>query len=56
MPTGPKARVRPADVIGCVVQVAKIDIGEQSKTVEKPHPYLTLPYLILRHLYEKSAP
>ena len=35
---------RLADAIGCVVPVAKIATGEQSETVEKPRPYLTLPY------------
>ena len=34
---------RPADAIGCVVPVAKIATGEQSETVEKPRPYLTVP-------------
>ena len=33
MPKGPKGELRPADVVGCAVTVAKIAIGEvQEKT------------------------
>ncbi len=49
MPKGPQGQRRPADAVGCAVQVAKIATGEESEALEEPRS-------ILRLFYEKAVP
>ena len=48
MPKGPQGERRPADAVGCAVQVAKIATGETPEAEGKPRPILWL-------FYEKAA-
>ena len=36
MPTGPKGEKRPADVIGCAVQVARLSVGLETEELREP--------------------
>lgn len=36
MPRGPRGELRPADVIGCAVTVARIATGEIEETLKEP--------------------
>ena len=36
MPTGQRGERRPADVIGCVVAVARLSIGDDSEVLQAP--------------------
>lgn len=49
MPKGPQGQRRPADAVGCAIQVAKIATGEKPEAEGKPRS-------ILRLFYEKAAP
>ncbi len=49
MPKGPQGQRRPADAVGCAVQVAKIATGEET---DPPAKTLST----LKRLYKKAAP
>ena len=36
MPKGPQGQKRPADVIGCAVQVARLSVGMESEELREP--------------------
>ena len=36
MPKGPKGEKRPADVIGCAVQVARLSVGLETEELREP--------------------
>lgn len=36
MPQGPKGEKRPADVIGCAMQVARLSVGIETEALKKP--------------------
>ena len=36
MPKGPQGQKRPADVIGCAVQVARLSVGLESEELREP--------------------
>ncbi len=36
MPRGPKGEKRPADVIGCAVQVARLSVGLETEELREP--------------------
>jgi hypothetical protein len=36
MPTGPHGEKRPADVIGCAVEVARLSVGDVEETLTRP--------------------
>lgn len=36
MPKGPRGEIRPADVAGAAVQVARISVGDFDETLRKP--------------------
>ena len=49
MPKGPQGQKRPADAVGCAVQVARIATGEEKDTPSKQPS-------TLKRLLEKAAP
>ena len=51
MPKGPQGQRRPADAVGCAVQVARIATGEEEETAaEKEQPST------LKRLLDKAEP
>ena len=50
MPKGPQEQKRPADAVGCAVQVAKIATGEEQEDTPSKQPST------LKRLLEKAAP
>ena len=36
MPRGPRGEIRPADVIGCAVAVARLSVGDTSEVTKEP--------------------
>lgn len=36
MPRGPRGEIRPADVIGCAVAVARLSVGDTTETTKEP--------------------
>ena len=50
MPKGPQGQKRPADAVGCAVQVAKIATGEEEETTPTKKPST------LKRLLEMAEP
>ena len=50
MPKGPQGQRRPADAVGCAVQVARIATGEEEEDVPTKKPST------LKRLLEKAEP
>ena len=36
MPTGPRGELRPADLIGCAVIVARLSVGDETEELREP--------------------
>ena len=51
MPKGPQGQRRPADAVGCAVQVARIATGEEEETTPTKEQPSTL-----KRLLEKAEP
>ena len=50
MPKGPQGQKRPADAVGCAVQVARIATGEEEEDTPQKQPST------LKRLLEKAEP
>lgn len=55
MPRGPRGERRPADVIGCAVQVARLSVGLETEDLKKPSGRVRSGYAGARARAEKMS-